>query len=83
MEIKEWHQDAIWKKVVGALIKNDFDAIYVSTEEEAADIIMKHISPGSTVGFGGSMTITNMGMQDKVRAAGAKVLDHGEAQSRD
>lgn len=80
MEIKEWHQDAIGKKVVDALIKNDFDAVYVSTE--AADIIMKYVSPGSSVGFGGSMTIKNMGIQDKTLAVGAKVLDHGEAQSR-
>ncbi len=83
MEVMEWHQETVGKKVVDALIKNDFDAVYVSTEEEAADIIMKHVSPESTVGFGGSMTVKNMGIQDKVRAVGAKVLDHGEAQSRE
>lgn len=80
MEVKSWHQETVGKKVVAALIKNDFDAVYVPTEEEAADLIMKHVSPTSTVGFGGSMTIKNMGIQDKVRAAGAKVLDHGEVE---
>lgn len=83
MEIKSWHQETIGKKVVDALVKNDFDSIYVSTKEEAADIIMKHVNSESTVGFGGSMTIKDMGIQDKVRAIGGKVLDHGEAKSQD
>jgi len=42
---------------------------------------MKHVKSESTVGFGGSMTIKNMGIQNKVKAIGGKVLDHGEAQS--
>lgn len=83
MEVKNWHQETIGKKVVESLIKNDFNAVYVSTQEEAADIIMEHVKPGVTVGFGGSMTITNMGIQDKVRAIGGTVIDHNEAQSRD
>jgi hypothetical protein len=82
-QVKSWHQETIGKKAVDALRKNDFDAIYVSTEEEAADIIMKHVSPGSSVGFGGSMTIAEMGIKDKVRAAGAKIVDHQQAQSDD
>jgi hypothetical protein len=83
MGIKSWHQETIGKKVVDALVKNDFDSIYVSTKEEAADIIMKHVNSESTVGFGGSMTIKDMGIQDKVRAIGGKVLDHGEAKNQD
>ncbi len=83
MDIKEWYQETNGKKVVEALIKNNFDAVYVSTEKEATDIIMKYVNPDFTVGFGGSMTIKNMGLQDKIRATGAKVLDHGEAQSHD
>jgi LUD domain len=76
-EVKKWHQETIGPKVVAALLKNDFDALYVSTTEEAADFIMKHVKPKSTVGFGGSMTIKNMGIQAKVTAVGGKVLDHG------
>lgn len=83
MEVKEWQREMVGKKAAEALIKNDFDAVYVSSEEEAADIIMKYVNTGSTVGFGGSMTIQNMGIPDKVRAAGGKVLDHGAAQSHD
>ncbi len=77
MEIQNWHKESIGKKVVDALIKNEFDALYVSTAKEAATFIMDHVKPKTKVGFGGSMTISNMGIQDKVKAAGAIVLDHG------
>jgi hypothetical protein len=76
-EIKNWHKETIGKKVVASLIKNDFDALYVSTMEDASEYIMKHVTPESTVGFPGSMTIYNMGIQAKARAIGAEVLDHG------
>lgn len=77
MEVQNWHKEAIGKKAVDALTKNEFTAVYVSTAAEAAAFIMNHVKPGTKVGFGGSMTIKNMGMQDKVKAAGGIVLDHG------
>ena len=66
-----------WTKGSGSFKKNEFDAVYFSTAEEASDFIMKHVKPETKVGFGGSMTINNMGIQDKVKAAGGQVLDHG------
>ena len=77
MEIKDWHNETIGQKAVDAFKKNEFDAVYFSTAEEATAFIMSHVKPGITVGFGGSMTIKNMGIQDKVKTAGGKVLDHG------
>lgn len=77
MGIQDWHKEAIGKKVVDALIKNEFDAVYVSTTDEASAFIMDYVKPETRVGFGGSMTIKDMGIQDKVKAAGGTVLDHG------
>ena len=77
MEVKDWHKETVGRKVVEAFKKNDFDAVYFSTAEEAAAFIMSHVKPEITVGFGGSMTIKNMGIQEKVKAVGCKVLDHG------
>jgi hypothetical protein len=77
MEVQNWHKEAAGKKVVDSLIKNEFNAFYLSTTDEAAAFIMEHVKPGMKVGFGGSMTIKDMGIQDKVKAAGAIVLDHG------
>lgn len=75
--VKQWHQAAVGQRVVAALQKNDFDARYVATLAEAADFIMAQVNPGMKVGFGGSMTIKDMGIQNKVQAAGGTVLDHG------
>jgi hypothetical protein len=77
MDVKDWHKETIGQKVVAALIQNDFDAVYMSTPEEVSDYIMKHVKPECTVGFGGSMTIQSMEIQNKVKAVGGKVLDHG------
>ncbi|WP_411680331.1 lactate utilization protein [Clostridium thailandense] len=78
-EVKNWHNEALGQKVVEAFKKNDFDAIYFATADEAAAFIMEHVKPETKVGFGGSMTINGMKIQDKVRAAGGVVLDHGAA----
>ncbi len=77
MEVKAWHNETNGKKVVDALIKNEFDARYVFTTAEAADFIMSFVEPGTKVGFGGSMTINGMGIQGQVEKAGGIVLDHG------
>jgi hypothetical protein len=77
MEIYNWHKEKLGERTAEALRKNEFDAVYFSTAKEASDFIMKHVSPGIRVGFGGSMTIKEMGIQDKVREAGSEVLDHG------
>lgn len=76
-EVKNWHNETIGQKVVESFKKNEFDAVYFATAEEAASFIMEHVKSETKVGFGGSMTINNMGIQDKVKAAGGVVLDHG------
>ncbi|CUH94726.1 hypothetical protein P22_0792 [Propionispora sp. 2/2-37] len=79
MEVQQWHKEIIGNKVVEALKKNEFDAVFFPTLEQTANFIMEHVKPEMKVGFGGSMTIKDMGIQDKVRAAGGTVLDHGES----
>lgn len=77
MEIQNWHKETIGKKVVDAFIKNEFDAVYFSSAAEASAFILDHVKPETKVGFGGSMTINSMGIQEKVKAVGGKVIDHG------
>lgn len=79
MEIQNWHKETIGRKAVEALQKNEFNAVYFSTAAEAAAFILDHVKPGMRVGFGGSMTINSMGIQNKVRDTGGIVLDHGAA----
>jgi len=79
----KWHKNVNGKRVVDALIKNDFNAIYLATKDEVIEFIMKYVKVGTKVGFGGSMTITDMKIQDKVDAVGGIVFDHGRASSQE
>jgi len=74
--IRTWRNDTLGEAAVKALKKNGFDAVYVKTGSEAADLVAKHFKKGSTVGFGGSMTVKAIGVQDRAAAAGCELLDH-------
>jgi hypothetical protein len=74
--VEAWRHETIGTAAVKALQKNGFDAVYVSTAEEAAQRVMAFIASGNTVGFGGSMTIKALGIADRAQELGAVVLDH-------
>lgn len=77
--IETWHAEALGAQAVKALKKTGFDAVYVSTSAEAAEKALAFVKSGATVGFGGSMTVKTLGLQEKVTAKGAAVLDHNVA----
>jgi L-lactate utilization protein LutB len=74
--IESWHAAALAATAVSALKKNGFDAHYVESAGEAAEKLGAYLKKGATVGFGGSMTIKALGIQDKAREAGCELLDH-------
>lgn len=72
--VAKWHHDALCQKVVKALKKNDFDAVYIPDRNEAVQYIMSHISKGSTVAIGGSVTVTGLNIPELARQKGAKLI---------
>ena len=78
-DVKNWQRETIANRVLEALKKNFFDAVYFPDAGKAAEYIMGFVQSGMTVGFGGSMTVKGMGIQDKVKGKGGVVLDHGVA----
>jgi hypothetical protein len=77
-EIMRWHHEALAKRTVEALKKNDFDAVYIPEKEKAVEFILGFVKSGAKVGFGGSMTTTALGLAAKVKQKGAIALDHSE-----
>ena len=75
-EVEKWSNEARAAQAIAALTKNGFEAVYAATADEAAELVMKFVKPGMKVGFGGSMTIKALGIQEKSQAAGAQILDH-------
>ena len=74
--VEVWHNEALGMKVCAALERNGFTAHYVATGAEAMEMVASFVQPGTTVGFGGSMSLKAIGAPEKVRALGAEVLDH-------
>ncbi|MBM7854558.1 hypothetical protein JOC37_000931 [Desulfohalotomaculum tongense] len=76
MNVQKWHHDTLGQRVVEALKKNEFDAVYFSNSEEAVQYVLSYISEGTTVGMGGSVTLNQLNIPEKARDKGARVLNH-------
>lgn len=75
-ELKSWHNEIIATKTVAALMKNDFQATYCSTRQEAAEQILALIPMEGTIGVGGSWTTGELGLLDKLDARGSTIFNH-------
>lgn len=76
-ELVDWHQEQRCRKAVEALGQNGFTAIFCQTESEAHDYIIRHSADAASVGFGGSRTIVDLGVQAVFEAQGKEILNHG------
>jgi len=75
-QVNQWRSSTLGETAVKALKKNGFDAVYVESREAAAELVAQNFAKGKSVGFGGSMTVKALGLQDKAKAAGCEILDH-------
>jgi hypothetical protein len=78
-EMNAWHGQTLGNKTVEALHRNRFDAVFFETRDETAEAVMKMISPGMEVAFGGSQTAKQLNLQQLIIAKGATILDHNVA----
>ncbi len=74
--IKQWWIEEKAKKAVEKLVAHDFKAIYVKTKEEAAEEVLKQITPKQKMGIGGSLTLRELGILEKLEAQGYTVYNH-------
>lgn len=62
-------------KVVEALKKRHFEAYYVSTKEEALAKALEIIPADHSIGWGGSMSVDQIGLKQKLEARGNVLID--------
>ena len=62
MEIKKWFNQTRVNNLIKALEKKNYEAFYLPTPEEVLKFVMGLIPEGSSVGTGGSMTISEIGI---------------------
>ncbi len=77
-EFESWHNDVIGEKTVASLKKNRFTAMYCKTGSEAVEKILEQIPVNASVGIGGSWTVIQLGLLDKLAARSNEVLNHGK-----
>ena len=63
-------------EVAEALKRREFEAVAVSTKEEALALVMKEVESAASVGWGGSETIKEIGARQAILDAGREIRDH-------
>ncbi len=66
-QLEGWFREKQAGRVVTALKKNNFEALYVSDSKAALEEVMKRIPDGATVGVGGSITLAQIGLFDALK----------------
>ena len=74
--IKQWWVEERAKKVIEKLQAHDFKALYVRTKGEAVQEILKYVNPKQTVGVGGTVTVRDLGLVERLESQGNIVYDH-------
>ncbi len=72
---KKWHYETLGKTAVDALKRNGFDALYVDDSAGARQAILSMIPSGASVGFGGSITLGEIGLLDQLRPANCRLIN--------
>ena len=75
-DLVRWSYEQKCEKAVEALRQNGFTAVYCKSSQEAHDYIMREAADAQTVGFGGSRTIVDLGVQEKLEEEGREILNH-------
>lgn len=73
--VQKWANECKAKEIVEILNREEFDAIYAPTVDEARKIVMDMIPEGSTIAVGGSVTLNETGILDEIRSDKYKFID--------
>lgn len=83
-DLIRWTHEQKCRKAVASLDRNGFTALYCDTQKSAAEYIIAGAADSVTIGFGGSMSVVSLGVEQLLREQGKEILNHGNpALSRD
>lgn len=74
-KIKAWHKESIAQRALDSLKKNNIDGCYVEDVEAACRKILELIPLNSKVGYGGSLTLNQIGIKDRLRNQNYRFID--------
>jgi hypothetical protein len=76
-ELNDWAYALKCEKAVESLKKNGFDAVYCQSGEEVFHYIVNEAAQAKSVGFGGSLSVADLKLADKLKVMGKEILIHG------
>lgn len=79
MTPKEKYNETIAKRVIAAFDKRNIEGYYCANKEEALKKALEIIPCGSSVTWGGSQTISEIGLISELKSGDYKVYDRAEA----
>jgi hypothetical protein len=71
-----WYDDNIVQATLGNLKRNGFIACYAASREEASKMILGMVPVDARVGVGGSVTLREIGLLERLVGRGNPVIDH-------
>jgi hypothetical protein len=74
--IKDWHHKKLLSHVVKSLKKRNFEASYFSSINLLNRNLLKKIPKSASIGIGGSVTIRELGIIEKLEMRGNRVIHH-------
>ena len=75
-ETRKWFFEVRADETVKNLIKHEFEAVKVPNRLSAVAEIMRRIPPTKTIGVGGSVTLREIGIIEKLQEQGNIIYDH-------
>jgi len=79
MDTKKWYIEKMMERTVQALKENYFDAAFFTDKKDLISRVMGYVKPKMKIGIGGSMTLREIGLVEKIKKEKVTVLDHWEA----
>ncbi|WP_432820930.1 lactate utilization protein [Trichloromonas sp.] len=72
-----WQQRQLMEKSAVALEKNGFSTVLFNHRDEAVPFLLSCAAEAESVGFGGSMTLSELDLSGRLAALGKRTLVHG------
>ncbi len=77
VDIALWQLELRAMKCVEALKKNGFDAEYFPSAAQLRERVLRECAKAGSIGFGGSMTVAELGIFDAMKDGAKTLFDHG------
>ena len=74
-----WQRGMLLEKTAVALEKHGFRSVVFSSRVEALPFLLTEAAAAATVGFGGSMTLAELGLARQIEALGKRTLIHSRS----